>query len=80
MQLIRDPEAGTEAINKLKIVVLGVGIVLIAVPLLPNAVRGRLYSLTGESHDGGAEGSSDSRMALLTESVKVALVGEVGEQ
>ena len=62
----------SSAINKLKIVVLGVGIVLIAVPLLPNAVRGRLYSLTGESHDGGAEGSSDSRMALLTESVKVA--------
>ena len=62
----------SSAINRLKVIALGIAVVLIAVPLLPSEVRGRLYSLTGETHDGGAEGSSESRLALLMESVKVA--------
>lgn len=61
----------SSAINRLKILVLSVALVVIAVPLLPSAVRGRLYSLTGETHDGGAQGSSESRFALLMESISV---------
>jgi O-antigen ligase len=59
----------SSAINRLKIIALTLAVILIAVPLLPSAVRARLNSVTGDSHDDGAAGSSQSRLALLLESI-----------
>jgi O-antigen ligase len=62
----------SSAINRLKLIVLAVALLAIGVPMLPSAVRARLYSMTGETHDSGAAGSSESRMALLMESIAIS--------
>jgi O-antigen ligase len=62
----------SSAINKLKVIVLTATVAVLLIPLLPTAVRTRLLTLTGETRDESASGSSESRFALLMESIGIA--------
>lgn len=58
-------------INKLKLLVLGAAISLVAFPLLPPSIRERLLTLSGNAAVSSAGGSSESRRGLLFESIRV---------
>ena len=66
-----------DAGNKVKLIVISLLMVLIVVPFVPESIRLRLMSLSLSSTDGvndsSAIASSESRYALLTESISVAI-------